>query len=150
MYCRTCGNKMNDNAEICVKCGVKRNVGADYCQVCGARTTASMTNCKKCGAKLMKAMSSAQVKKKAVSKGKKTLGTVLLVIGIILLIATVVNLGMGFTSRSDYQTVQHLGAAGRCAVLGGLFTGFGIRFRKKKLSLRLIVLKHARRITNGI
>ena len=35
MYCRTCGNKMNDNAEICVKCGVKRNVGADYCQVCG-------------------------------------------------------------------------------------------------------------------
>ena len=86
MYCRTCGNKMNDNAEICVKCGVKRNVGADYCQVCGARTTASMTNCKKCGAKLMK----------------------------------------------DYQTVQHLGAAGRCAVLGGLFTGFGIRFRKKK------------------
>lgn len=132
MYCRTCGNKMNDNAEICVKCGVKRNVGADYCQVCGARTTAAMTNCKKCGAKLMRAMSSAQVKKKAVSKGKKTLGTVLLVIGIILLIATVVNLGVGFTSRSDYQTVQHLGAAGRCAVLGGLFTGFGIRFRKKK------------------
>lgn len=30
MYCRTCGNKMNDNAEICVKCGMKRNVGTDY------------------------------------------------------------------------------------------------------------------------
>ena len=132
MYCRTCGNKMNDNAEICVKCGVKRNVGADYCQVCGARTTAAMTNCKKCGAKLMKAMSSAQVKKKAVSKGKKTLGTVLLVIGIILLIAMVLNLGVAFTSRSDYTTVQHLGGAGRCALLGGLFTGFGIRLRKKK------------------
>ena len=132
MYCRTCGNKMNDNAEICVKCGVKRNVGADYCQVCGAWTTAAMTNCKKCGAKLMKAMSSAQVKKKAVSKGKKTLGTVLLVIGIILLIATVVNLGVGLTNISEYQSVLILGVAVRCAVLGGLFTGFGIRLRKKK------------------
>lgn len=46
MYCRTCGNKMNDNAEICVKCGVRKNVGSDYCQVCGARTTSSMVNCK--------------------------------------------------------------------------------------------------------
>ena len=131
MYCRTCGNKMNDNAEICVKCGVKRNVGTDYCQVCGARTTASMTNCKKCGAKLMRAMSSTQVKKKAVSKGKKTLGTVLLVIGIILLIVMVANIGVGLTSRSDYTAFNHLGAAGRCAIIGGLFTGFGIKFRKK-------------------
>lgn len=132
MYCRTCGNKMNDNAEICVKCGVKRNVGTDFCQVCGARTTASMTNCKKCGAKLMKAMSTTQMKKKAVSKGKKTLGTVLLVIGIILWIATAVNFGVGITSRSNYQTVQHIGGAIRCAVLGGIFTGLGIRFRKKQ------------------
>ena len=132
MYCRTCGNKINDNAEICVKCGVRRNVGTDYCQVCGARTTASMTNCKKCGAKLMKAMSSTQVKKKAVSKGKKTLGTVLLVIGIILLIVMVANIGVGFTSRSDYTAMNHLAAAGRCGVIGGLFTGFGVKFRKKK------------------
>lgn len=71
MYCRTCGNKMNDNAEICVKCGVRKNVGFDYCQVCGARTTSSMVNCKKCGAKLMKAMSSTQVKKKLYQKARK-------------------------------------------------------------------------------
>lgn len=89
MYCRTCGNKMNDNAEICVKCGVKRNVGTDFCQVCGTKTLASMTNCKKCGAKLMRAMSSAQIKKKAVSKGKRTFGTILLALGIILLIGAV-------------------------------------------------------------
>lgn len=24
MYCRTCGSKINDNAEICVKCGVRK------------------------------------------------------------------------------------------------------------------------------
>ena len=132
MYCRTCGSKMNDNAEICVKCGVKRNVGSDFCQVCGAKTLANMTNCKKCGAKLMKAMSSAQIKKKAVSKGKKTIGNILLVLGVILLIAMIANTFVGFTSRSTYSSMNSLAAAGRCAVLGGLFTGFGIRFRKKK------------------
>lgn len=131
MYCRTCGNKMNDNAEICVKCGVRKNVGSDYCQVCGARTTSSMVNCKKCGAKLMKAMSSTQVKKKAVSKGKKTFGTILLVLGIILLFAAVINFGSGFTSGSSYSSYNSLNAAGRCGVLGALFTGFGVRLRKK-------------------
>ena len=122
---------MNDNAEICVKCGVKRNVGNDYCQVCGTRTTATMTNCKKCGAKLMRAMSSTQMKKKAVSKGKKTFGTILLVLGIILLIATAANLVAGATTSSTYSSMSSFSAAGRCAVLGGLFTGFGIRLRKR-------------------
>lgn len=123
---------MNDNAEICVKCGVKRNVGTDYCQVCGSRTTATMTNCRKCGAKLMKVMSTAQMKKKAVSKGRKTLGTVLLVLGIILLFAFAANTVASFTTRSNYEAAQHMSAAGMCATLGGLFTGLGIRFRKKQ------------------
>ena len=39
MYCRTCGNKINDNAEICVKCGCKPLIGKSYCQNCGADTT---------------------------------------------------------------------------------------------------------------
>lgn len=132
MYCRTCGNKMNDNAEICVKCGVRRNVGTDFCQVCGSKTLANMTNCKKCGAKLMRAMSSSQMKKKAVSKGKKAFGTILLVLGIILLIAMTANLVAGATTSSTYSSMSSFSAAGRCAVLGGLFTGFGVRLRKKK------------------
>lgn len=131
MYCRTCGSKINDNAEICVKCGVRKNVGTDYCQVCGSRTTADMANCKKCGAKLIRAMSSTQVKKKAVSKGKKILGTVLLTLGIILLIAMIINLGISLTERSRYEAASHLGGAIRCGVLGILFTCFGGKFRKK-------------------
>lgn len=132
MYCRTCGNKMNDNAEICVKCGVKRNVGKDYCQVCGSKTLETMINCKKCGAKLMKSMSTAQIQKKAVSKGKKTLGTVFLVIGLILVFATLANFLVGFTAGDSYSAMSSVSAGGRCAVLAGLFIGFGIRFRKKK------------------
>lgn len=132
MYCRTCGNKMNDNAEICVKCGVRKNVGTDYCQVCGTRTTATMTNCKKCGAKLMKAMSSTQIKKKAVSKGKRTVGNILLFLGICLLIGMAANLIAGILEDNMYYAMDSFSGAGRCALLGGLFTGFGIRLRKKK------------------
>ena len=71
MYCRTCGNKINDNAEICVKCGVRRNVGEDFCQACGAKTVAGMTVCKKCGKKLMKSLSSAQMKEKTQKTANK-------------------------------------------------------------------------------
>lgn len=131
MYCRTCGNKMNDNAELCVKCGVRKNVGTDYCQVCGARTTASMTTCKKCGAKLMKALSSAQIKKKAVSKGKKTLGTVILVMGLIVLFAACANLFVGLTARSTYSSMSSMSTASYCGIIGGFLTGLGIKLRKK-------------------
>jgi len=80
----------------------------------------------------MKAMSTTQMKKKAVSKGRKTLGTVLLVLGIILLFAFAANTVASFTTRSFYEAGEHMSAAGTCAVLGGLFTGLGIRFRKKQ------------------
>lgn len=114
MYCRTCGSKMNDNAELCVKCGVRKNVGTEYCQVCGAKTTANMANCKKCGAKLKKAITTEQLKKTAISKastGKKTLSTVLIILGAILIVLGI-TVGTGF-----------------CAILGGTFLGLGIRFR---------------------
>ena len=52
MYCRTCGNEMNDNAEFCVKCGVRRNVGTAYCQACGAKTTEVQEMCVNCGCRL--------------------------------------------------------------------------------------------------
>jgi len=130
MYCRTCGNKIHDNAEICVKCGVKKNVGIDYCQVCGASTNSSMITCEKCGAKLMKAMSLIEMKKKAVSKSKKTLGTVLLVIGILLLIAMVGNVVADF--MSSYSSFDNSANAGRCGVFGAFFTGLGFRLRKEQ------------------
>lgn len=120
MYCRTCGSKMNENAELCVKCGVRKNVGTEYCQVCGAKTTASMTNCKKCGAKLKKAISTEQLKKTAVNKistGKETLSTVLLILGAALFVLGMI---VAFTAGNAM-----------CAILGGFLFGLGIRFRKK-------------------
>lgn len=137
MYCRTCGNKMNDNAELCVKCGVRRNVGTDYCQVCGQRTLASMTNCKSCGAKLMRGMSTSQMKTAAVNTGKKTLGTVLLGIGTILLVVAVGCLIVGIMSFNSRSGGDLLSAAFRCSAFGAIFASIGrslkgVKNKKKK------------------
>ena len=35
MYCRSCGEMMNENQAICVKCGVKAGEGSNYCYNCG-------------------------------------------------------------------------------------------------------------------
>ena len=127
MYCRTCGNEMNDNAELCVKCGVKKNVGSEYCQACGARTTSDMVNCNKCGAKLMKAVTLTQVKKKAATDGKKIIGTVLFVIGIIFLIGLVLNVFAIFVNHDG----EAFGNAIICLIIGAVFAGIGSKLRKK-------------------
>ena len=89
MYCRTCGNKMNDNAEICVKCGVRRFVGYDYCQICGSKTSENMKTCPKCKAVLKSSMSTNQMKKTAISKGTKALKKGLLIFGWICIVGSI-------------------------------------------------------------
>lgn len=141
MYCRTCGNQMNENAEICVKCGVRKNVGKAYCQNCGAKTLEQAELCTECGVRLLSEKTSngrnlsevmsSEKKAELISRAKKIIPNILLVLGVILLIATIVNIVSAFGARSDYYMMNSFSAAGRCAIFGGLFTGFGIRLRKK-------------------
>ncbi|WMJ84266.1 TM2 domain-containing protein [Oscillospiraceae bacterium LTW-04] len=54
MYCRNCGNAMDDRAVVCVKCGVRAGDGPNYCQNCGRETTApNAVVCTYCGAGLI-------------------------------------------------------------------------------------------------
>lgn len=52
MYCRICGEPINDKAEICVKCGCRPLNGNNYCQECGTKTTEKQEVCVKCGCRL--------------------------------------------------------------------------------------------------
>lgn len=52
MYCRNCGEPMNDNQAICLKCGVKTNVGKDFCPNCGNRVDPKSSVCLNCGVAL--------------------------------------------------------------------------------------------------
>ncbi|MBM7649906.1 putative membrane protein YvbJ [Bacillus ectoiniformans] len=52
MYCRECGNSVNDRAEVCSSCGVRPLNGQNFCQSCGTETKAAQELCTKCGERL--------------------------------------------------------------------------------------------------
>ena len=55
MYCRNCGEQMNDNQAICIKCGVKAGEGTTYCANCGNTVMSNAEVCTSCGVAIKKA-----------------------------------------------------------------------------------------------
>ena len=55
MYCKNCGEAMNDNQAICIKCGVKTGEGSNFCYNCGNPITAGADVCLSCGVAQKKA-----------------------------------------------------------------------------------------------
>lgn len=55
MYCKNCGEAMNDNQAICLKCGVKTGAGNAFCDNCGKPVDANADVCLSCGVALKKA-----------------------------------------------------------------------------------------------
>ena len=55
MYCRNCGEAMNDNQAICLKCGVKTGEGTAFCPNCGQAVAENAEVCLSCGVALKKA-----------------------------------------------------------------------------------------------
>ncbi len=49
MFCKNCGEVLNDNQAICLKCGVKVGDGNAYCANCGKEIAPEATVCLNCG-----------------------------------------------------------------------------------------------------
>ncbi|MBQ4128594.1 MAG: TM2 domain-containing protein [Ruminococcus sp.] len=49
MFCKNCGEAINDNQAICLKCGVKVGDGNAYCANCGQAVAPEATVCLNCG-----------------------------------------------------------------------------------------------------
>ncbi len=49
MYCKNCGEQINENQAVCVKCGVKVGTGTSFCANCGANLPANAAVCTACG-----------------------------------------------------------------------------------------------------
>lgn len=54
MFCKNCGETMNDNQAICLKCGVKAGEGNSYCANCGNALPANAAVCLNCGVAVTK------------------------------------------------------------------------------------------------
>ncbi len=55
MYCKNCGEQVNDNQAICIKCGVKVGEGTAYCANCGKDLAPGADVCLNCGVAVKKA-----------------------------------------------------------------------------------------------
>lgn len=55
MYCKNCGEQMNDNQAICLKCGVKTGEGNGFCANCGKEVAQGAEVCLNCGVAVKKA-----------------------------------------------------------------------------------------------
>ncbi|MBM7642482.1 TM2 domain-containing protein [Streptococcus loxodontisalivarius] len=49
MYCKACGEAMNDNQAICLNCGVKTGQGNAFCSNCGNSVNPEAEVCLSCG-----------------------------------------------------------------------------------------------------
>ncbi len=55
MFCRNCGEQLNENQAICLKCGVKVGEGNAFCSNCGKEVAPEADVCLNCGVSLKKA-----------------------------------------------------------------------------------------------
>lgn len=49
IYCRNCGNEMDEGAAICTKCGFAKGKGTNFCAHCGKPTSEGQSVCMECG-----------------------------------------------------------------------------------------------------
>ncbi len=114
MYCRNCGNEMNEEAVVCVKCGVPVGKGKGFCPVCGAETNPEAVVCVSCGA----ALGDKTALEEVGDKSKLVAG----LLGIFLGGWGIHNFYLGFTKKAVIQIVVSLVTCG-VGSLWGLIEG---------------------------
>ena len=50
MFCKNCGNEINENAVACMQCGFAKGNGEKFCANCGGEINPGAAICVKCGA----------------------------------------------------------------------------------------------------
>ncbi|MDB6122130.1 MAG: hypothetical protein JWQ71_1123 [Pedosphaera sp.] len=67
MFCRNCGNQVDDRAIACPKCGVNPRAGFSFCQNCGKPTPGNAVICTSCGVALSRGGSDPRASNKIVA-----------------------------------------------------------------------------------
>ncbi len=104
MYCKNCGNSINENQAICLNCGVKVGEGETFCDNCGQPVPAGAEVCMSCGFAVKKASNLA-------GKDKLTIILVCLFLGGL----GIHNFMMGETKKGIVKII-----ASFCCYLGGV------------------------------
>ena len=107
MFCRNCGNEVDDNAVACMKCGHNPKVGSTHCPNCGVTVEPGQIVCVKCGGSLAAAGASVQLGD--VSTKDKT---VYLILAILLGSLGIHNFYAGYAAKGVIQLLATLLSCG--------------------------------------
>lgn len=101
MYCKNCGQQIDDNAAFCTNCGFAKNTGNKYCPNCGKEIVPGAAVCTNCGFAL------AQSTPNAVAGGQKE-KLIAGLLGIFLGSLGIHNFYLGFNKRALIQLLVSL------------------------------------------
>lgn len=110
MFCRNCGNPMDNIAVVCVKCGCAAGQGTSFCPNCGSQTQPNAAICIQCGA----ALTQTPAVPEGEQKSKMTAG----LLGIFLGGFGVHNFYLGYTGKGIAQIALTLLLCGTGGIWG--------------------------------
>ncbi len=109
MYCKNCGNEMDENATVCTKCGCAKGTGNSFCSHCGEPANAGAAICLKCGC----AISEVPGINGYSTKSRTVAGVLAILLGQL----GIHNFYLGFTNKGLMQLL--------ISIIGSIFT-FGL------------------------
>lgn len=108
MYCRNCGNNMDDKDSVCINCGTPAGQGNSYCRNCGTAVSPGAAVCMTCG----HALGNASVVGTG-AKSKMAAG----LLGIFLGSWGIHNFYLGYTTKAIIQIILTVCSCG----IGGIW-----------------------------
>lgn len=133
MFCKNCGNQLDDAVASCPNCGTVRGVGNNFCPNCGARVEPGAAFCATCG---MQFAQPAMQPNAAAQKSKIAAG----LLGLFLGGWGVHNFYLGFTTKAVIQLILTIFTCG-IASLWGFIEGIMILAGSIKVDAHGVPLK---------
>lgn len=133
MFCKNCGNQLDDAVASCPNCGTVRGVGNNFCPNCGAKVATGAAFCATCG---MQFAQPAMQPNATVQKSKIAAG----LLGLFLGGWGVHNFYLGFTTKAVIQLILTIFTCG-IASLWGFIEGIMILAGSIKVDANGVPLK---------
>ena len=124
MYCKNCGQEIDNLAAVCIHCGVAVGNGTKFCQNCGFELSEGAAFCQNCGVDVRGAAEQKAAEEKANPNAKSKM--VAGILGILVGALGVHNFYLGFTKRAVAQlliTLLSCGALSTVSAIWGLIEG---------------------------
>lgn len=109
MFCKNCGNQINDNVAVCVNCGAPKGYGENFCSNCGQPVPQGSAVCMSCGVATKTVLPGA--------KSKMAAG----LLGIFLGSFGVHNFYLGYTGKAVVQLLLTLFSCGTLALVSEIW-----------------------------